>query len=122
MRFSARRSVGLLVILLTVVCLTLTAVLPAVQAATPSAPAQNVILLIGDGMGYGQMTLGRIVEGGALTMDSFTYNGTVSTYPNDPVEKWVTDSAAAATAIATGVKTYNAAISVDVNKQPVKLN
>lgn len=120
MRFSAKRSVGLLVILLTVVSLTLTAVLPAVQAATPSAPAKNVILLIGDGMGYGHMTLGRIVKGGALTMDSFTYNGTVSTYPNDPVEKWVTDSAAAATAIATGVKTYNAAISVDVNKQPVK--
>lgn len=71
-------------------------------------------------MGYGHLTLGRIFKGNALTMDGFTYNGTVSTYPNDPAEKWVTDSAAAGTAIATGVKTYNAAISVDVNKKPVE--
>ena len=32
---------------------------------------------------------------------------------------YVTDSAASATALATGVKTYNGAIGVDVNKQPL---
>lgn len=85
-----------------------------------SSKAKNVILLIGDGMGSGQMTAGRIVKGSSLAMDSITYNGTVSTYPNDPKEKWVTDSAAAGTAIATGTKTYNAAISVDPNKKPVE--
>ena len=89
-------------------------------SALAERPVKNVILLIGDGMGFGQLTAARIVKGSKLYMDGFTYAGTASTYPNDPTEKWVTDSAAAGTALATGVKTYNAAISVDVNKQPVK--
>ena len=84
------------------------------------AKAENVIILIGDGMGFGQMTAARIYKGAPLCMDEFSYTGFVSTYPDDPVEKWVTDSAAAGTAIAAGVKTYNAAISVDGKKRPVK--
>jgi alkaline phosphatase len=123
MRLPVKRSVGLLVMLLTVVSLTLTAIIPGVTGyaqAAPSGTAKNVILLIGDGMGYGQLTLGRIVKGSALTMDNFIYNGTVATHHDDPKEKWVTDSAAAATAIACGVKTFRGAIGVDVNKQPAK--
>lgn len=53
-------------------------------------------------------------------MDGFTYTGTASTYPNDPTGKWVTDSAAAGTALATGVKTYNSAISVDNDRKPLR--
>lgn len=89
-------------------------------SALAERPAKNVILLIGDGMGFGQLTAARIVKGGSLYMDGFTYSGHASTYPDDPKEKWVTDSAAAGTALATGVKSYNAAISVDVDKQPRK--
>ncbi|GFD77550.1 alkaline phosphatase [Tenacibaculum sp. KUL118] len=44
--------------------------------------------------------------------------GNASTYPAS-VSGYVTDSAAAATALATGIKSYNGAIGVDVNKQPV---
>ena len=44
--------------------------------------------------------------------------GNASTYPAQ-VSGYVTDSAAAATALASGVKSYNGAIGVDVNKQPV---
>lgn len=117
MRLFSKKSIGLLLAAVMVLSVVVSSYIPAAEAA---APARNVILLIGDGMGYGQMTLGRIMKDSALTMDGFTFNGTASTYPNDPVEKWVTDSAAAGTALATGVKTYNAAISVDVNKKPVK--
>lgn len=112
-----KKNLNLLLVVVMVISLLLASYLPTAVAAPP---AKNVILLIGDGMGYGQLTLGRIFKGSPLTMDEFNFIGTVSTYPNDPVEKWVTDSAAAGTAIATGVKTYNAAISVDVNKKPVK--
>ncbi|MDI3280079.1 MAG: alkaline phosphatase [Bacillota bacterium] len=89
-------------------------------AAEAAKPVKNLILLIGDGMGFGQLTAARIVKGESLYMDGFPVVGTASTYPNDPQEKWVTDSAAAGTALATGVKSYNAAISVDVNRKPVK--
>lgn len=41
------------------------------------------------------------------------------TYPEDPKEN-VTDSASAATAMSSGVKTYNAAIAVDNDKSEVK--
>ncbi|MGL5907995.1 MAG: alkaline phosphatase, partial [Shewanella sp.] len=44
--------------------------------------------------------------------------GMASTYPAS-VSGYVTDSAAAATALATGVKTYNGAVSVDTQKQPL---
>ena len=83
-------------------------------APSEASQAKNVILLIGDGMGFGQITLGRIAGGNKpLTMDSFEHTGTVSTYPNDPNNLFVTDSAAAGTAMATGVKTTNGTISED---------
>jgi len=69
-----------------------------------------VILLIGDGMGRVQRDAARLL-GGALAMDAFPFSATVRTGCADPVAT-VTDSAAAATAIATGVKTYNGAIGV----------
>ncbi|KXG77387.1 Alkaline phosphatase 3 [Fervidicola ferrireducens] len=116
MRLFLKKGLGLLLVVM-LLWLILTSYITVAEAAPP---AKNVVLFIGDGMGYGHLTLGRIFKGNALTVDGFKYNGTVSTYPNDPVEKWVTDSSAAATAIATGVKTYNSAISVDVNKKPVE--
>src|SRR5699024_11605743 len=45
--------------------------------------------------------------------------GMSMTYANDPEEN-ITDSAAGATAIASGVKTYNGAIGLDVNKNEVE--
>jgi alkaline phosphatase len=77
--------------------------------------AKNVILLIGDGMGLAQRQAARLIGGGsrdALVMDTLPYAGLVSTGCADP-EAAVTDSAAAATALATGVKTINGAVSVD---------
>lgn len=76
-------------------------------------PAMNVILLIGDGMGVSSMTAARIWKygpSGRLAMDSMPARGLVHTYSANRI---VTDSAAAATAWATGQKTNNGMLSVD---------
>jgi alkaline phosphatase len=85
-----------------------------VLALTPVAsadPPQNVIVFIGDGMGPEQVKAGGMFAHGAagtLSFESMPYQGVVTTYSaNDSV----TDSAAAATAIATGVKVNNTVIS-----------
>ncbi|MER3406735.1 MAG: hypothetical protein C4289_17515 [Chloroflexota bacterium] len=82
------------------------------------ARAKNVILLIGDGMGFAQRDAARLLAGGSLVMDTLPVHGRVATGCADP-EGNVTDSAAAATAIATGVKTRNGAIGVDPDGKPL---
>ena len=76
--------------------------------------ARNVILMVGDGMGTAQrdaIRLATVGLTGELAMDSLPHEGRAHTNSVDP-ETFVTDSAAAATAMATGVKTYNGAIGV----------
>jgi alkaline phosphatase len=82
-----------------------------------SATAKSVILLIGDGMGRAQRDAARLLRGGPLAMDELPYAGLMATGCADPVAT-VTDSAAAATAIATGVKTFNGAIAVAPDGTP----
>ena len=87
---------------------------------------KNVIYLLGDGMGRTHVTAAReryYGAAGKLNMERFPQVGQVSTYavqPNsgqpgadDFVPNLVTDSASAATAWSSGVKTYNAALGVD---------
>ena len=84
--------------------------------------AKNVILMVGDGMGKAQrdaIRLSSVGLHGETAMDDMPYTGFVHTNSADPKE-FVTDSAAAATAMATGVKTYNGAIGVDLDKRPVE--
>ncbi|WP_337925029.1 alkaline phosphatase [Arthrobacter jiangjiafuii] len=86
-----------------------------------SPAARNVILMVGDGMGPGQRELIRLALvglTGELAMDSLPAVGRAHTNSADP-GTFVTDSAAAATSMATGVKTYNGAVGVDLNQQPV---
>lgn len=85
------------------------------------ATARNVIFLHGDGMGPSQRELTRLAtrgQDGELVMDQLRYAGVVHTDSADP-EEAVTDSAAGATAYASGVRTYNGAIGVDVDGRPV---
>jgi alkaline phosphatase len=80
-----------------------------------SAKAKNVILMIGDGMGPVQRQAARLTNGRyGLTMESLPISGLVRTSCADP-EALVTDSAAAATALATGTKTRNGVIGLDPN-------
>ena len=79
--------------------------------------AKNIILMIGDGMGLGQITAGMYANGNRLNLEGFPVVGLQKTYSYDNL---ITDSAASATAIASGVKTYNAAIGVDKDTLPVQ--
>ncbi|SDX02845.1 alkaline phosphatase [Marininema mesophilum] len=84
-------------------------------------PPKNVILMVGDGMGAGHrqaIRLSKVGLKGELEMDNMPISGLVHTSSADPKET-VTDSAAAATAMSTGVKTFNGAIGVDVDKKSI---
>lgn len=83
--------------------------------------AKNVILLIGDGMGDSEITVARNYAhgaGGAFPgLDAFPLTGQYTHYSLDKDGKptYVTDSAAGGSAWATGTKTYNGAIAVDIH-------
>ncbi|MEZ4699196.1 MAG: alkaline phosphatase [Rhodothermales bacterium] len=87
--------------------------------AKPAETApRNVILLIGDGMGLAQISTlyyNDTVKRSAF--ERFERFGYIKTQP--AVQK-VTDSAAGATAFASGVKTYNGAIGVDADSNSVE--
>jgi len=80
-------------------------------AFTLSATKQpkNVILLIGDGMGINQMYAAMVQQGTPLAMNSMKDMGLVTTWAYN---NFTTDSGAAGTALATGVKTRNGMIGM----------
>ncbi|RCR70628.1 alkaline phosphatase [Larkinella punicea] len=71
---------------------------------------KNVILLIGDGMGLAQIYAGITANQGQLNLTQVLNLGFSKTSAADT---YITDSAAGATAMATGEKTNNRAIGVD---------
>ena len=86
--------------------------------------AKNVILLIGDGMGLAEIQAGLSANFGYSNLMTFKHLGLSRT---EAVNSDFTDSAAGATAMATGEKTNNRYISVDSNGKaltelPVLLN
>lgn len=78
---------------------------------------KNIVLLIGDGMGVSQVFAGLTANKGHLFLENFKIAGFSKTQSAD---NYITDSAAGGTALSCGVKTYNGAIGLDVNKNPVK--
>lgn len=88
-------------------------------AATPARP-RAVILLLGDGLGFSQLSLARYAlhgRSGRLAFESMPVTGLVSTWSTS---NFVTDSGAAATAFATGVKTDNRYLGLDPSRKPVR--
>ncbi|MGW9019832.1 alkaline phosphatase, partial [Priestia megaterium] len=82
--------------------------------------AKNVILFVGDGMGTDHrdvIRLATVGTNGKLAMDDMPVEGRVHTSSGS---SFVTDSAAAATAIASGVKSYNGAVGVNMKGKPVQ--
>lgn len=77
---------------------------------------RNVILLIGDGMGLAQIYAGLTANRGDLNLTKLLNIGFSKTSAADT---YITDSAAGATAMATGYKTNNRAIGVDSMGRPV---
>lgn len=76
----------------------------------------NVILMIGDGMGLAHLSTAMYANGGELTITNLKTCGWVRT---QSATDFTTDSAASGTAYATGSKTHNGAIGVDVNDEPL---
>jgi len=78
---------------------------------------KNIILMIGDGMGLTQISAGIYMNNNRLNLERFPIVGLHKCYASDNL---ITDSAAAATAFACGVKTYNGAIGLDWKGEPRK--
>lgn len=70
---------------------------------------ENVIFLIGDGMGYNHLEKTKLERNVKLTLDTFMIQGSSRTrsLTND-----VTDSAAGGTALSCGIRTYNSGVGV----------
>ncbi len=95
--------------------------------ASWAAEAKYVFLFIGDGMSVSQASAAEMYKAALkgetkpgvekLNFSTFPAQAMTTTYSS---ESLITDSAAAGTAIASGVKTYNAGLGVDVNGKPVR--
>lgn len=81
------------------------------RAAAPQSDVRNLIFLIGDGMGLAHVSMLEIAGNYAPT--AFDRTQHVALMTTHSANNRVTDSAAAATALATGTKTNNAALGVD---------
>ena len=98
----------------------------AVRSAVDGGTADNVILLIGDGMGDSEITSARYYQYGAAGrlpgIDALPLTGQYTTYSltKDGKPDYVPDSAATGSAWATGTKTYDNAVSVDIHGKPQK--
>ena len=82
------------------------------RSLTSGVGPHNVILFIGDGMGFEQVkAAGMYAHGsaGTLSFEALPYQAQVTTYS---ASSSVTDSAAAATALATGFKVNNGVLSL----------
>ncbi len=96
----------------------------AVRETINASGARNVILLIGDGMGDSEITVGRNYAQGAggsfAGLDAVPLTGQYTTYAlnKDGKPNYVPDSASSGTAWATGTKTYNGALGIDIKDQP----
>ncbi|HET8939128.1 MAG TPA: alkaline phosphatase [Polyangiales bacterium] len=79
--------------------------------------AHNIIVFMGDGMGAEQIAAARFVAGGQLAMDALAgpalaITDSLTTLHNSGPDALATDSAAAATWIATGVRVENDVLSI----------
>lgn len=84
---------------------------------TEEQNAQNIILMIGDGMGISHIYAGMTANHGSLYLEKCTHTGLQKTYS---ANRYITDSGASGTAMAAGVKTKNGMIATDTAGKPVR--
>ncbi len=97
-----------------------------IVGSATSQQVKYIFMFVGDGMGinhvlgtelYNAAVHPEMANGGRLSFTRFP----VRTYcTSHAATSWVTDSSAAATAMATGVKTIKAYMGVDAEKRPVE--
>jgi len=90
---------------------------PTYHSDKKSHQVNNIILMIGDGNGLAQISAATLSNYGSLTLTQLKSIGFLKTQSADD---FTTDSAAAGTAIATGEKTYNRSIGMNVNRTPIE--
>lgn len=88
---------------------------PASRTVAEHGVPHGIVLVVGDGMGSAHFTFARILRGDEYRIDELPHTGLVATASADDL---VTDSAAAATAYATGIKTNDGYIGVDPSGAP----
>lgn len=88
-----------------------------VPAQFSAEKARNVILIIGDGMGLAHLSYLSYSADNQITVESFPVVGLQKTHSASHI---ITDSGAAATAMACGVKTYNSGIGIDSDSTPCR--
>ena len=90
---------------------------PTAKPLDSTAKIKNLIIIIGDGMGLAHINAGQIAEG--KTYDFTTWQKSVcnTNSINSSDQEVLTDSAASATALATGVSTKNSYLGVDKNNR-----
>lgn len=109
-RFSLSIFTGVMTLLVMVSCSS-----PALKPEESSKKPKNIILVIGDGMGFAQLKAAISEATQPLTMETAEYSGICKT---GSLTHKITDSAAAGTAIATGKKTKNGIIGQDTLGNP----
>jgi alkaline phosphatase len=87
------------------------------EPQAPQAKPDKIIFLIGDGMGLSAVSTGFYFNEEPSVFMRFQEMGLQQT---SSASHKVTDSAASGTAMASGKKTYNGAIGVDMDKNPVR--
>lgn len=98
-------------------------VLALVASSASARQPTSIIFFVGDGMAPAYTSAYRYFVDDPATphADTTIFDellvGMARTYPDD--DTWVTDSAASATALASGVKTFNGAIGVGPDRQPL---
>ncbi len=107
------------------------------EESAPETQVKNIILMISDGWGYNHIEAAsyyRFGEAGSQVYTQFPYRFAMSTYSADghgynPELAWsyfdyvktgATDSAAAATALSTGVRVRNRIVGLDVFGRPLR--
>ncbi len=86
------------------------------ETEAPKNP-KNIILLVGDGMGLSEVSASLYFQETASNFERFPVVGLIKTSASN---KLITDSAAGATAFASGEKTYNGAIGVNSDSTAIK--
>ena len=114
-----------IITLFTMACASPSLVKTTVPELSRASSPKNIIMIVGDGMGPSYTTAYRIYADDPSTpeVEETVFDrllvGMASTHPHMDTG-YVTDSAASATVLSSGVKTYNGAIGVDANKKPVQ--
>ena len=90
---------------------------PAYKVDGAKVPIKNIILMIGDGNGLAHISAGMYAHDNQLNLTQLRHIGLIKTQSADD---FTTDSAAGATALATGQKANNRAIAYSVDGLPLE--